>query len=70
MDCGQIDVCVLIKKKEKLNIEVIEAKSGESYLSNTQRQRLHRSCELLSLSFSVPVYFSVSQEITRSDGIM
>ena len=70
MNCGQIDVCTLIKKKEKLNIEVIEAKSGTSVLSKRQRQRLYRSCELLSLSFSLPVNFLVSYEITQSDGIM
>lgn len=70
MDCGQIDVCTLIKKKEKLIIELIEAKAGVSILSKRQRQRLYRSCELLSLSFSLPVEFLVSYEITQSDGFL
>jgi hypothetical protein len=70
MNCGQIDVCALIKKKEKLKIELIEAKSGHSYLSERQRRRLYRSCELLGLIFSLPVRFSVSNEMTRDDGIM
>ena len=70
MECGQIDVCALIKKKSKLNIEVVEAKSGESILSKRQRQRLHRSCELLSLCFSVPVKLLVSYELTQGDGII
>ena len=60
MSCGQVDVCVLIKKNYQKKLLVVEAKAGSGHVSQQQKRRLLRSVEVLCLLLELPGQLIIS----------